>query len=217
MTTPSQTSGSVESWSRQYELRRGIARRLGTIFQLPLSKRARDVLVGEVRDGDAILEVGAGDRRMREVIAAARQETTYQSMDIDPHGDHDYNSLTDIPHTYDVVFAFEVVEHISLQQLQEFLPQAVALLKPGGRLILSTPNIYYPPAYLRDITHMTPLCYDELGALVEGAGAEVTSITRIHNDPLHRLVLRRYLLGWLFRTIGIDYARQIVLCARRPQ
>jgi hypothetical protein len=86
---------------------------------------------------------------------------------------------------------------------------------PGGRLVLSTPNTYYPPAYLRDVTHRTPLCYDELAGLVGAAGLEVERIARVYHDPVHRAFLRRYLFGWLFEMIGIDFARQIILVARK--
>ncbi|HVX62297.1 MAG TPA: hypothetical protein VHC19_16895, partial [Pirellulales bacterium] len=79
-----------------------------------------------------------------------------------------------------------------------------------------TPNTYYPPAYLRDVTHRTPLCYDELAALVASAGGRVVRINRVYHDPIHRKLMRRYLFGWLFRMIGIDFARQIVLIAEKP-
>ena len=55
-----------------------------------------------------------------------------------------------------------------------------------------------------------------LAGLVAAAGFEVTRVERVYHDPVHRRLLRQYLFGWLFRMIGIDYARQIVLVARRP-
>jgi hypothetical protein len=82
--------------------------------------------------------------------------------------------------------------------------------------VLSTPNTFYPPAYLRDATHVTPLCYDELAGLVACSGLHVERVVRVYHDPLLRALLRRLLFGWLFRLIGIDFARQIVLVARRP-
>ena len=47
------------------------------------------------------------------------------------------------------------------------------------------------------------------------AGLRVERMVRIYHDPLHRKLLRRYAFGWLFRLIGIDFSRQIVLVARR--
>jgi SAM-dependent methyltransferase len=137
-------------------------------------------------------------------------------MDIDRNGAHEYHDLADIRQTYDCVCAFEVIEHLTLEEIPPWLRKLGELLRPGGRLVLSTPNTYYPPAYLRDATHRTPLCYDELAGLVQAAGFEVQRIVRIYHDPLPRRLLRQYLFGWLFRLIGIDFARQIVLVAMKP-
>jgi 2-polyprenyl-3-methyl-5-hydroxy-6-metoxy-1,4-benzoquinol methylase len=204
------------SWSEQYKLRREAARRFGGIFDLPIIKRVREALLDCVRDDMRVLEVGAGDRRMGDLLRSQRANVDYRSMDIDPHGEHDYRSLDEIDGTFDCVFAFEVVEHIDVESLPGWLTSLTRLLAPGGRLVLSTPNTYYPPAYLRDVTHRTPLCYDELAALVASAGGRVVRINRVYHDPIHRKLMRRYLFGWLFRMIGIDFARQIVLVAEKP-
>jgi hypothetical protein len=201
------------SWSRLYRHRRDVAARFGGVFQLPLAKRVRDVLLEHVAPQAAVLEVGAGERNLRDHLVAV-PGVTYESMDIDPDGDHEYRSLDEIAARYDCVLSLEVVEHLSLEEIVPWLTRLTGLLKPDGRLVLSTPNTFYPPAFLRDATHRTPLCYDELGGLVEMAGLRVQRIVRIYNDPLWRYVTRRWLFGWLFRLIGIDFARQIVLVAR---
>lgn len=203
------------SWSELYQARRATAARFGKIFQLPLLKRVRDALLAEIQDGAEVLEVGAGDRGMQAWLDRARRDVRYESMDIDPRGAHDYQRLDQITRQYDCVFALEVIEHLRLEEIPDWLARLASLLKPGGRLLLSTPNTYYPPAYLRDATHRTPLCHDELGALVTMSGLEVQAIVRIYHDPVHRRLLRQYLFGWLFRMLGIDFARQIVLVARR--
>lgn len=203
------------SWSEQYNFRRQVAARFGRVFDLPLARRVRDVLVEVVRDEDDVLEVGAGDRRMRELLAKKRGRATYRSMDIDPRGAHDYRTLDEIDRAFDCIFAFEVAEHIEAEALSGWLAQLKNLLKPAGHLVLSTPNTFYPPAYLRDASHRTPLCYDELGGLLEAAGLRVTRIVRIYNDPVWRMIARRFLFGWLFRLIGIDFARQIVVVAQK--
>ncbi len=204
------------SWSELYSRRREAAARFGDVFDLPIVKRVRDVLVDSVRDGDRVLEVGAGDRKMREHLVERRSHVRYESMDIDPRGEHDYRTLDEIGHRFQCVCAFEVAEHIPPDDILPWLARLGELLEPGGRLVLSTPNTYYPPAFLRDVTHRTPLCYDELAALVAGAGLRVARIVRIYHDPVHRAFARRYLFGWLFRLIGIDFARQIVLVAEKP-
>lgn len=201
------------SWSDLYQQRRAAAARFGKIFSLPLVKRVREVLLSVVNDDARVLEVGAGDRGMLDWLREGRRNVSYESMDIDSNGTHDYHDLAEIAKTYDCVCAFEVIEHLSLAEIPPWLRKLGELLKPGGHLVVSTPNTYYPPAYLRDATHRTPLCYDELAGLVQSTGLEVVRIVRIYHDPLPRRLLRQYLFGWLFRMIGIDFARQIALVA----
>lgn len=204
------------SWSQQYYFRRAAAARFGKIFALPLVKRARDVLLECVDHRMRVLEVGAGDRRLGALVERMRPGITYESLDIDPKIEHDYRDLNEIRHSFDCIFAFEVIEHLAFEEIPSWLGRLSELLEPGGCLLLSTPNTYYPPAYLRDASHRTPLCYDELAGLVESTGLRVTRLARIYHDPVHRRLLRRYAFGWLFRLIGIDYARQIVLVAIKP-
>ncbi len=202
------------SWSRLFEHRRAAAKRFGRIFDLPIRKRASDIVVREAHDLTRVLEIGAGDRRFREHLRRHEPALKYHSLDIDRAVEHDYHELDEVTEIFPLVFALEVVEHLSLEEIEPWLTQIRGVLEPDGRLILSTPNTYYPPAYLRDATHRTPLCYDELAGLLAAAGYEVLAIYRIYHDPLHRRFLRRYMFGWLFRLIGIDFARQIVVVAR---
>lgn len=207
----------LQSWSQLYAHRRAISRRFGKIFSLPIVKRVNDVIRGEIRPQGNILEVGAGERGLLRRIQQWGVPVVYRSMDVDPWTKHDYRNLDHVDERFDVVVSLEVIEHLPFDQIQPWLTQLASLIRPGGRLVLSTPNTYYPPAYLRDATHCTPLCYDELGGLVEAAGLQVEKIVRIYHDPVVRKFARRYLLGWLFRLIGIDFARQIVLVASKNQ
>lgn len=212
------SSAALPSWSELYAHRKAMAARFGKqVFQLPLRRRVREVLLGQLADGQRVLEVGAGERKMAGQLVGALPRLAYESMDIDRRLPHNYYSLDDVAGPYDAIFSLEVVEHLPLAAILPWLSRLRDLLQPGGHLILSTPNTFYPPAYLRDATHCTPLCYDELAGLVSLAGLEVTAIYRIYHDPVHRRLLRRYALGWLFKAMGIDYARQIVLVARRPE
>ncbi len=206
------------SWSEQYQRRKDAARQFGkSIFNLPLAKRASDVLLETFAPGMSVLEVGAGDRRMGDLLRRQQgnSEIDYRSMDPDPAGTHDFRTLEEINEAFDCVFAFEVVEHLPLSEAAVCMQQLARVTKPGGWLLLSTPNTFYPPAFLRDATHVTPWCYDELAGFVARHGFAPERIYRIYNDPAHRYLARRFLFGWHFRLLGIDYARQIVLRARK--
>jgi 2-polyprenyl-3-methyl-5-hydroxy-6-metoxy-1,4-benzoquinol methylase len=59
---------------------------------------------------------------------------------------------------YDVILAFDFLEHLDRDELLHFLDQASAALRPRGRLVVKTPNANSPlAARLRwtDLTHET--------------------------------------------------------------
>jgi 2-polyprenyl-3-methyl-5-hydroxy-6-metoxy-1,4-benzoquinol methylase len=84
-------------------------------------------------------------------------------MDVDRQKFHDFYNLDEINETFDMVFLFEVIEHLSLYEGIEVLRKIYTILNPRGRLILTTPNIFNPGRFLRDVSHRTAYCYDELG------------------------------------------------------
>ena len=47
------------------------------------------------------------------------------------------------PDKYDIVYMIEVVEHMHDWQLKEAFKKIETIVKPGGRLIITTPNFYY--------------------------------------------------------------------------
>jgi 2-polyprenyl-3-methyl-5-hydroxy-6-metoxy-1,4-benzoquinol methylase len=49
-------------------------------------------------------------------------------------------ALSDIEDRFDCVTLIEVIEHLGRSEIHELLAQTAALLKPGGHLVLSTPN-----------------------------------------------------------------------------
>jgi hypothetical protein len=205
------------SWSRIYQFRHDAARRLGPLYSLPIIKRASDILMRNTNAHDRVLEIGAGDRRMCSKLQQAHGQVHYESLDPDPLGDHDYRELAEVVDAYDLVVAFEVIEHLGVDEIIPWLQALRERTRDGGRLVLSTPNTYYPPAYLRDATHRTPLCYDELAGLCMAAGWHVEQVFRVYHEPLARVLVRRYLFGWMFRLLGLDFARQIVLVGRKSE
>jgi len=94
-------------------------------FLLPIPKQAR------------ILEIGCGSRWVGDYLRANGWQH-YVGADLvapaDIVGDiREWRQLGLQPASFDVVIAFEVIEHVDLVQ------QAYDLLKPGGQLLLTSP------------------------------------------------------------------------------
>jgi SAM-dependent methyltransferase len=165
-----------------------------------------------IAPGERVLDVGASDGRFGKRLAAG---VVYETLDTDPLVGADYRSFAEPPPgAFDVVTCFETVEHLTLAEACALLAGAAKALKPGGTLFVSTPNIHHPWAYLRSATHRTPFCYDELGGLIEMHGFAVDRLFRCHRDAALKAVLRRIAYP-LYRILGIDWAKSILVVARR--
>ncbi len=217
MTGPPATPGhTLPPWSRIHARRRALEARWPTVFHLPLVRRASDVVLATVRPGDRVLEVGAGDRRLGPRIEAAAPGALYRSADPDPAHPHDWPSVDLAEGPFDVVVSLELVEHLPPEDGLALLRRAHALLAPGGRIVLSTPDVFTPGRWHRDAGHRTPFTPWELGAFAEEAGFAEVDLRRAWNGSLLERIARRALLGWLHRFLGVDYAASVVVTARRP-
>lgn len=99
-------------------------------------RRIALLLDGIPRDA-RILEVGCGERWVGDYFAATGH-TGYVGLDLKPPADVvgsilEWRALGLAPGSFDVVVAFEVVEHVPCFQACH------DLLKPGGLLLLTTP------------------------------------------------------------------------------
>ena len=84
-----------------------------------------------------ILEIGCGSRWVGEYLRA-NGWTHYVGADLVPPADivgdiRNWRELGLEPASFDVIVAFEVIEHVDLVQ------EAFDLLKPGGQLMLTSP------------------------------------------------------------------------------
>ena len=82
-----------------------------------------------------------------------------------------------------VVSAFHVVEHIGFEQLQSVVSEALRVLKPGGLLIMETPNpenlIVATQNFYLDPTHRRPIPPQLLSFLPEYHGFKKVKILRL--------------------------------------
>jgi len=208
--------GQNIDWSLLYGKRKAIAKKFGDIWHLPIRKRYHTVLLPLGGKGTRVLEVGAGDRSLKNLLTRNWGEISYYSCDIDKNNPHDFNDIRHVTGEYEIICAFELIEHLELKEAGFFLKKCFQLLAPGGKIALTTPNIYYPPGFLRDATHLTPWCYDELGGMLSLAGFRVIHIYRLYHDSLLKKFVKRILFYSLFRVLGIDFTKQIIVVAEKP-
>jgi len=110
---------------------------------------------------------------------------------------------------------FEVIEHMSLQEGLDLMKKLHSIMNERGIIVLSTPNIFNPSRFMRDATHQTFYAYDELCGLLNIANFNIKELYRSYNDAFHRYFLKVYMLGWLFRLLGIDYAYSIFVVGEK--
>jgi SAM-dependent methyltransferase/uncharacterized protein YbaR (Trm112 family) len=85
------------------------------------------------------------------------------------------------------VTALHFVEHLPYESLMAFLDEILRVLKPGGCLILETPNpeniLVGSYTFYMDPTHVRPLPSSLLKLLVEGRGFGEVEIRNLHPYP----------------------------------
>lgn len=204
------------SWSQRYARRQATVARFPDPLRLPLARRPVRVIQGLPDPPRRVLEIGAHDRKLEGWLRERYPRAQYRSFDVDPAHPHDFRRAADVDGGYDQVWAFEVIEHLDVAEGLELLVRVRDWLLPGGRVILTTPNICCPAQYLRDVTHRTPYAHDELGASLAEAGLELEAFYRLYQAPWLWRQLRVGLLQPVHRLLGVDFAGSIMAVARRP-
>ena len=203
------------SWSKLFTYRDQIHERYPEIWDLKILRKRFPLMVENIRDGEKILDIGASNRNLEERLKRYYPNLIYRSMDVDREQFHDFYSLEEIQETFDVVFLFEVIEHLELEEGLNVLEKVYGLLHGGGRLILTTPNVFNPSRFWRDATHKVAYCYDELGGLLLSRGFRIKGMYRTYSDALHRYLFRRYVMASLHRYLDIDFAKSILVIAEK--
>lgn len=204
----------TENWSTLYHNRIKIRKRYPKIWSIRVIKNLFEILSSFLEDGYNILEIGAYNRAIKKEIDKYCPGINYKSMDIDQKTYQDYYSLDEIEGTYDIILLFEVIEHLTFQEGVEMLVRIQKFLKPGGKIMLTTPNLFHPNRYL-DASHKTPYRYCEIGGVLISCGYKILDIYRISNDSILQKPLRKILLP-LYKILDIDFAKSILVVAQKP-
>jgi predicted SAM-dependent methyltransferase len=164
-----------------------------------------------------IIDVGAGDRYWGDVLARLGIDARYTSADIDTRHPHEYSDFLEVEDRFDCVLMLELLEHLELQTGLDFLAHATKLLKPGGVLVISTPNAHHAhQVWSADFTHVRPWPSHDLWALCTLLGySEIAVYRQWLTGPRRRLV--KPLQFALSNVLGIDPAYGLLVFATKPR
>jgi len=203
------------SWSKLFEYRDQIHSRYPEIWDLKILRKRFPIMMKTIQDSEKVLDIGASNRNLQDRLKRHFPKLIYKSLDIDREQFHDFYSLEEVQESFDVVFLFEVIEHLGLEEGIQLIRKIYDLLSEGGRLILTTPNVFNPSRFWRDATHKVAYCYDELGGLLLAHGFEIKAMNRTYSDAVHRYLFRIYVVAPLHRYLCIDFAKSILVIAEK--
>ena len=174
----------------------------------------------KIGTNSSILDIGAGSKLSYRLLSEKGFRGVYKSMDVDTFFKHDFYSLETIKGNYDNVFMLEIIEHLELDVAFKYLDKAYEVLKKGGRLFLSTPNI----------DHINQLWRGNIGHIRQYPVRDLYGILKLMNFKgdieLYRIYLRPYkpnikftikemLKKLITRILDVDYAHGIMIIAEK--
>ena len=108
-----------------------------------------------------------------------------------------------------LVTGFHLAEHLPFDALQILIQESLRVLKPGGLLILETPNpeniVVGTSGFYFDPTHQRPIPFQLLSFMVEYAGFEKVKILRLH-EPYGSAANNSSSLWVVLYGVSHDYA-----------
>jgi 2-polyprenyl-6-hydroxyphenyl methylase/3-demethylubiquinone-9 3-methyltransferase len=165
------------------------------------------------RAGAEVVGVDLGQK----VIEVAKLHLHESNLDVDYRLQSSAELAALEPARFDAVCCMELIEHVP--DPEALVNDLAAMLKPGGRLFVSTLN-RTPAAFgaailgAEYLMRMLPrgthhyaqfLKPSELGRLLRHAGLELEDVSGLGYNPLQRK-------AWLSRFTAVNY----ILCARKP-
>jgi SAM-dependent methyltransferase len=171
-----------------------------TTYGMAWKSNARKIEMCKVFAGETILDIGCSVRQAERYCDGA-----YIGFDIrivnserkpDVLGEAQY--LPFRGKSFNTILAFDIVEHLADGDL--FMSECFRLLKPEGRLLITTPNGPRSPFARADITHISIYTAKRMKALLETHGFTPLScnVFNIHSRLLEPLkILPRFLGEYL--------------------
>jgi predicted SAM-dependent methyltransferase len=178
------------------------------------------VLFKKVGERASFLDIGAGNKSLRESIIGEPFLGKYKSMDIDKSISHDFYSLEEITGTYDCVYMLNLLEHLQLDMALMYLQKAYDVLREGGVLVIAVPNIdHINHMWKHDITHVRQYPAKDLYAILRLMNFKGSiDIYRIYHRPYYHSIkskILEILKIQLTKILEVDYTRDIMIIAQK--
>jgi SAM-dependent methyltransferase len=177
---------------------------------------AARLFVEHLAGAQTVLDVGAGDRYWSEVLRRLGIAADYRSADLETRHNHDYGDFLSVEDIVDAVLMLELIEHLPLELGLRFIQHAIALLNPGGVLVIGTPNARHPNwVWSGCVTHIRPWPVEDLWATcILGGLTRVAVYRQMLVTPRRRVLLPVQLV--LSKLLSIDAAQGLMLFAHKP-
>jgi 2-polyprenyl-3-methyl-5-hydroxy-6-metoxy-1,4-benzoquinol methylase len=125
----------------------------------------------------SILELGFGNGSFAGWLKANHPQIRWSGVEIQDSlvnkaKDSGFTAMLTIPepareNKYDVILAFDVIEHLSDSEISDFFTRVANIVKKGGIVLARTPNAGGPfglPNQTGDPTHVTPISLSRLSS-----------------------------------------------------
>jgi predicted SAM-dependent methyltransferase len=163
------------------------------------------------RKGGYVLDFGCGVHKVNKDGYRIPDEH-YFSLDTDPDGDFDYNSLDDIPGNkqFDFVIMNQVIEHIPFDDCMKMMTHLSEFVNGGGYIFITVPNMQHPVRYWGDLDHVTTWTFEDIYGLFKNTGFEVEQLGRYNKQGLPFNPIKRFIIKIVCDVFRVDWCDSIM-------
>ncbi|MBM9513028.1 class I SAM-dependent methyltransferase [Desulfogranum marinum] len=165
-----------------------------------------DTLIQECKEGARVLDIGCGKGRFIKKVTMSNRVGLGIDMNKRYAGQDNFElgMVPEVlyhhsPGSFDYIFSFHVIEHLSSSELRRTIEECYRILHKGGKIYLETPNIQslvtLSRYYFSDPTHMLPrhpAVYNELLKNIGFRNVEMRYLVDFDEKKEYQLDLEKF-------------------------